>query len=250
MSTLLLSDAHLRGVEDPNQRALIGFLEAVPFDRLVVVGDLFDVWWDGRRAVDLQFVPVLGLFERLVRRGVHVTWVSGNHDRSPAVQALGVQVGHAWSAEVAGRRLLAVHGDEGADPRIRDRLARRALGSRWLGVAARVAGPERVARIGGALSGASRDRPAPLHQVLARQNSLADRLLGATCDVLFVGHSHAPGMVPRRAGTLVNLGDWVGHRTYARVDEDTVRLYHWTGDETPLPAGPPQRWPWLVNPPA
>lgn len=244
MTTLLLSDAHLRGLDDPHQAALIAFLDAVPFDALVLVGDLFDVWWSGGRAVDLQFVPVLGLFERLVRRGVPVTWVVGNHDRQPEVGPLGITVTDAWPATVGGRRLLAVHGDQGVDPRLRDRVLQRALGSRAIARVSRLAGPERVERIGGTLSAWSRSRPRDPHALIARQNALADALLGERCDVLFVGHSHLPGMLPRRAGTLVNLGDWVGHRTYARVSDVDVRLFRWTGEETPLPPGPPQRWPW------
>lgn len=244
MSVLLLSDAHLRGLDDPGQAALVGFLDAVPFDELVLVGDLFDVWWDGGRAVDLHAVPVLGALERLVRGGRPVTWVSGNHDPRARVEPLGITTASAWRRTIGAKRLLAVHGDEGADPRLRDRLAQRALRSDTLARIGRIAGPARVARVGHALSSASRSRPRPLHDVLARQNALADRLLGPDADILFVGHSHAPGMLPRRAGTLVNLGDWVRHRTFARVDADAVRLFRWDGAEIPVPQGPPQRWPW------
>ncbi|MCB9677860.1 MAG: metallophosphoesterase family protein [Alphaproteobacteria bacterium] len=245
MSILLLSDAHLHGLEDPNQRALLCFLEAVPFDELVLVGDIFDVWWAGDGAVPLDAVPVVSALHRLVEAGRRVTWIAGNHDWAPRVEGLGIAVADAWRSQVGTRRLLAVHGDEGADPRLRNRLFQRAIRSRAAGHAGRALGAERVRRIGRAITTQSRRSHGARHfEVLQRQNELADRLLGTEADVLFVGHSHAPGMLPRRAGTLVNLGDWLHHKTYARVAPDAVRLFRWTGEETAMPEGPPQRWPW------
>lgn len=243
MSVLLVSDAHLHGLDDPNQHALLGFLATVPFDELVVVGDLFDVWWSESGDVPLDAVPVLSAFQQLVDAGRPVTWIAGNHDWAPRVEKLGIRVAPAWRQTKSGSRLIAVHGDQGADPRLRNRMMQRALHARttkWLG---RALGPSRVRRIGRSISEASRaSHPARPFEVLKRQNALADQLL-EEADVVFVGHSHAPGMLHRSGGTLVNLGDWLHHKTYARVDEH-VRLFRWTGEETEMPEGPPQRWPW------
>ncbi|MEZ4321351.1 MAG: UDP-2,3-diacylglucosamine diphosphatase [Myxococcota bacterium] len=245
MSILLLSDAHLHGLDDPTQHALLGFLDAVPFDELVIVGDLFDVWWSSDGSVPLDAVPVLSAFQRLAAAGRPVTWIAGNHDGRPSVEGLGIQVSEAWSRTVGAKRLLAVHGDEGADPRLRNRVLQRALRSGPVHTMGRALGTHRVRAIGRVLANQSRrSHAAKRFDVLQRQNELADRLLGAQADVVFVGHSHCPGMLPRRAGMLVNLGDWLHHRTYARVGPDAVRLFRWTGEETPMPEGPPQRWPW------
>ncbi len=242
---LLLSDAHLRGLDDPNQHALLGFLEAVPFERLVLVGDIYDVWWASAGSVPLDAVPVLSALKGFVDAGRTVTWVAGNHDWAPRVDALGVEVADAWTTTVSGRRLIAVHGDEGADPRLRNRVAQRALKSPLTKVVGRVLGTSRVRRVGHALSSHSRKGHGQKRfAVLERQNALADRLHSEGNDVVFVGHSHCPGMLPRRGGMLVNLGDWLHHKSYARVSDGAIRLFRWTGEETPMPEGPPQRWPW------
>src|SRR5690606_5817418 len=51
MRITLLSDAHLQGLDDPAQQALVGFLDRWETDRFVLCGDIFDVWWGWRRAV-------------------------------------------------------------------------------------------------------------------------------------------------------------------------------------------------------
>ena len=174
-----------------------------------------------------------------------MTWIAGNHDWEPRVDRLGIAVAESWRRTLGGARLLAVHGDEGADPRLRNRVLQRALRSRATQGLGRALGTERVRRIGRRIANHSRrSHPRKRFSVLQQQNLLADRLLGAQADVVLLGHSHAPGILPRRAGTLVNLGDWLHHKTYARVDADQIRLFRWTGEETPMPEGPPQRWPW------
>jgi len=245
MSILMLSDAHLHGLDDPGQRDLLGFLGAVDFEELVIVGDLFDVWWAIDGSVPIDAVPVLAAFHERVGAGVPVTWIAGNHDWAPGVSELGITVAPSWTREVGGRRMLAVHGDRGVDPSLRNRSMYRALRSRSVQRVGRALGTQRVRTLGRVLSGWSRRQSGGPEAGLRRQLRLADQLLERTADVVFVGHTHCPGRLERPSGQLVNLGDWVEHRSYARVSEAGVELYRWTGEETPIPAGPPQRWPWV-----
>lgn len=235
-------------MRDPNQLAFLDFLGRVPFDELVIVGDLFDIWFVPGHAVPVQGVPVIGKLLELIREGRKVTWIAGNHDWVPGVQPLGIQVASAWETTRGGSRIVAVHGDEGADPRLRQRLFDRLIRARLSAAGARALGPAFMWRLGSTVSSWSRGKGHDdLQEVLLRQNELADRLLGEGRDIVVVGHSHAPGMVPRRRGTLVNLGDWLEHHTFARIDE-AVRLLHWTGtEEVAVEPGPPQRRPRLLR---
>ena len=243
MSILLLSDAHLRGLTDPNQAELIAFLQASSFDELVIVGDLFDIWFVPGGSVPIQGLPVLKLLMDVVESGRSVTWVQGNHDWVAGVDSLGIQVCDRWEAVIGGRRVVAVHGDEGADPSRSHAMLDRLIHSRLASIGGRALGPARVWAIGKWVSSWSRGRPHDDHQeVLLRQNVLADRLL-MDCDVVIMGHSHCPGRLPRPQGTLLNLGDWLEHRSFARIDAGEIQLYRWMdGKEVPLPDGPPQRW--------
>jgi predicted phosphodiesterase len=88
------------------------------------------------------------------------------------------------------------------------------------------------------LSSRSREGGGPgLDRLLDLQRDEADRWLADRADVVCVGHSHAPGVEDRPRGRMVNLGDWLLHRTFALVDDD-VHLLHWTdGRAVPVEGG-------------
>lgn len=248
MSIVLVSDLHLQGVSDPTQQAFVDFVVGLDADELVIVGDLFDLWLVPDGVVPTQAVPVVAALHQRVRGGLRVTWLSGNHDPRPDLRELGIHGGTIWRDTIDGRRCVAVHGDEGTDDSVANRVVQRALQSRWVERGARTLGTARVWRLGQRVSHRQRGRhtSAGLHAVLARQVVLADRLLD-DADVVLLGHSHAPGRLERPGGLLVNLGDWYQHRTFARID-DGVRLLHWTGDASvEVSAGPPQRRPELLR---
>src|SRR5690606_8878586 len=111
MRITLLSDAHLQGLDDPAQQALVGFLDRWETDRFVLCGDIFDVWWGWRRAVYGAYVPLLAALHRAARRGVRLSFVPGNHDfhaGSVLREELAVEVASPWVLEHPLGRLCAV----------------------------------------------------------------------------------------------------------------------------------------------
>lgn len=240
MTITLLSDAHVRGLDDPNQRRLVGFLRACRTDDLVLAGDMVDVWWPARRVVAAACVPLIAALWDLRERGVRVTWVRGNHDFHPGpviADDLGIAVVDRWIAESGGRRLLAVHGDI-ADRRPTERVLRRVVRGPVVEAIAAVVGVERVLGIAARASRASRAHGGSSERVVDAQRAWADGRLGRDADVVFVGHSHAPGIGKRERGLLVNLGDWTGHDTYATIEADGIRLMRWDGTSGVCVAGP------------
>ena len=239
MRTTLVSDAHLNGLADPNQASLVDFLRRWETDELVLVGDVFDAWWGWSHAVYSAYVPLLGTLWDLRRRGVRVTWVGGNHDFFAGTviqQDLGIAVAPRWEGRAGAQRVVAIHGDE-ADVSWGQRALTMLLRGPVAHGVMRILGPGAGWSLSRKLSGHSRAHGGPgLERILDAQRVLADRMLGTDADVLCVGHSHAPGVETRTGGTLVNLGDWLDHRTFAVV-EDAVELRHWTG-ETAIPIDP------------
>jgi len=49
-------------------------------DRLVILGDLFDFWFEYKHAIPKDHHEVLFLLRDLVKHGIRVDYVSGNHD--------------------------------------------------------------------------------------------------------------------------------------------------------------------------
>ena len=246
MRSTLLSDAHLSGLDDPNQEALVQFLQTWSTDEWVLVGDIFDVWWGFDSAVFSAYIPVLGALWRLARGGVRVVLVPGNHDfnAGPVLPELGVEVMDQWTRTDGARRVVAAHGDR-ADNRARQQLLTRTYKSRATALAVSVLGPSVSWAAMRRVSSWSRtNREEPLCPELMRlQTQWVDQRLGAEADVLCIGHSHAPGIEERPQGLLVNLGDWMHHRSFAVVEDD-VELFRWKdGRHIPL-SGPPERRSW------
>ena len=79
-------DAHL-GADPPEQEAdreqrLHDFLGSLPgrASALYVIGDLFDFWFEYRTAIPSRPFRTLAALRALVRAGVPVTYLNGNHD--------------------------------------------------------------------------------------------------------------------------------------------------------------------------
>jgi UDP-2,3-diacylglucosamine hydrolase len=202
---------------------------------VVLTGDIFDAWWGWSEVVPAAYVPALSAVWELVRRGTRVTWVRGNHDFHAGQfvnEQMGVAVVDVWRSSFAGRRYAAMHGDS-ADRSLGQRILTRALrgfGGRAL---MRALGPDRGLLFARGLSRGSRTHGGTVRETLLnQQRSLADAILGAQADVLFVGHSHAPGIENRPRGQLVNLGDWVEHHTFATIEDGVVCLFRWDGDRS------------------
>ncbi|MBN2801109.1 MAG: metallophosphoesterase [Deltaproteobacteria bacterium] len=244
MRITLLSDLHLRGIGDPSQRDLVRLLDSHPSPVWVFAGDTFDLWWGREGAVHAGLVPALAAMRRRIEAGDAVFLVPGNHDfhRLDVLEgAIGARVVDPWRGESGGRALLALHGHQAWRPlsqRVFDRVVRSPIAAGVMAALGSRRGQRLAAGIARTRMG---QRAVPLGPILEAQEALARSLRGEA-EVVFVGHSHAPGTVDLGdGGLLVNLGDWVSHRSMAVVEGGEVSLLRWRdGALSPL-RGPPAR---------
>ncbi len=110
--TLLVSDLHL-GLPDSRPRDLLDLLIERPFQRLILLGDIFHD--PSFRHLDADAWRLLRHIRQLDRQpGREVVWVLGNHDRelaSPVTRLLGIEGRESYAWQQQGRRCLALHGD-------------------------------------------------------------------------------------------------------------------------------------------
>lgn len=251
MRSTLISDAHLQG-DDARQRRLVDFVDRWQTDELVLVGDIFDAWYGWDSVVYSAYLPFIEALARKHRQGVSLVFVPGNHDFAVGgalAEYAGVQAQDRWRRDTGGRRVVAVHGDQAHNP-----LSQRAfnwfLRGRGARAVMRLVGPDAGWRMASHL--ASRNRRNGMYtaeRLAALLDAQARWAVGVLRDeeasLVFVGHTHAPGIAEVDGGQLVNLGDWVDHCTFAVVDDASVQLLRWTGDEAvPVPHGPPARRSW------
>ena len=117
MVALFVSDLHLSPDTPNTLAAFFSFLqnEAVHATQLYLLGDLFE-YWPGDDDVDSPFPQqVCQALKRVSDKGTKIFWLSGNRDFlvGPAFAAAAglTLVNEPHVADIAGKKILLVHGD-------------------------------------------------------------------------------------------------------------------------------------------
>ena len=224
---------------------------------LVLLGDIFDFWFDYPHFRLRGYEEVLQALDAVRAAGTVVHFVGGNHDIW-AAGYLHERYGceprppHSFLA-AAGHRVLLCHGDgmfklDWAYGAFRGLVRARA------GIAlAKALHPEVLFALSTWLSGrsrcATRDEAATIERRaaawLARQP--APGLPGADWDLMVIGHVHHGFLVEDRGRTLAALPGWLDRLGYGILDERGFRLLDFDRDPAPAldagerPADPPTR---------
>ncbi|RMF45398.1 MAG: UDP-2,3-diacylglucosamine diphosphatase [Deltaproteobacteria bacterium] len=235
MKDLFIADAHLLEPEDANYRDLLAFLgaQADQIRNLVILGDLFEFWIGSDRTVPGRYRPLLTLLEELHRRGVRLTYVEGNHDfhLGPFFRdRLECRIlPDGGSIELDGLRIHLAHGDLVDPTDTGYRLWRALVRSRAVRLLAGLAPQHLTWNIARALSRRSRKRRAgkPEFDPTELLKGYARRQLAAGHDLVVTGHYHHPMQIDFEQGRLVALGDWIGGRSYAVLEDGELKLLDW-----------------------
>lgn len=236
MRMVFIADGHLKGLGDPNQLALVKFLDGVKADTLAVMGDLFDFWTGSNAVAKAQYAPVLEAFLRLRKRGVRIMYFEGNHDFSMGpffTNELQAQVFEGLSEEKLGKNhCLLGHGDT-VEMSTGYRLWRAYLRSPLFKVMAAIATPPAVWAIANRLSKKSRKRSYPLKENFTelKLREFAKDRIGRGADVVVLGHSHEAGVTfmesSGRQGIYANPGSWARDKSYLVFDGKSFVIERW-----------------------
>jgi UDP-2,3-diacylglucosamine hydrolase len=236
-----LSDFHL-GVPDSasslaREKRICAFLDEAAKDaaEIMLLGDLFDFWFEYKRAVPRGHVRLLGKLAELTDRGIPVHLFIGNHDMwifDYVPQETGVIVHREPIVrEIAGKRFLIGHGD-GLGPgdhgyKFIKKVFRNPV-CQWL--FARLH-PNFGLWLGDVLSGRSRKKNYENDRKWLGADKewlvqyCKDELKKQHYDFMIFGHRHLPiDMEVAPGSRYVNLGDWISYYTYATLDGQELKL--------------------------
>ncbi|ACD96627.1 UDP-2,3-diacylglucosamine diphosphatase [Trichlorobacter lovleyi] len=233
MRAIFLADAHLHHPGDANYRLLLEFIRSLQgtTTTLCILGDLFDFRVGLPALAFPEQEPLLKALEELHAFGTRLIYLEGNHDFH-----LGADLGSRLEAEVhpgpvqlelQGKQVFLCHGDliNRADWRYRllHRTLRNPLTLRFgrLLPAAVVQGlRSRLQHT--SKQRYSRDRKRWDYSVMIRSYAASIRAQGA--QALVLGHFHQPFIDQQDDFTLVSLGDWISHYSYAELVDGSFRL--------------------------
>ncbi|MFH1687983.1 MAG: UDP-2,3-diacylglucosamine diphosphatase [bacterium] len=235
MALYIFSDAHL-GANDPRREQIKREKIAALFDRvrddgdrLVILGDLFDFWFEYKHAIPKDHHRVTCWLSDLVERGVTVDYVSGNHDfwmDDFFTSQVGLRLHRdSFDMQYEGKRLHLVHGDGLAKSDGGYRLLKRVLRNRvniWL---YRKLPPDWAIPLAKWVAGSSRDYTSKREgSFVADYDQYAQAKLKAGYDIVAIGHLHIPTLKGFGDGLYVNTGDFINHFSYARLSGGQMTL--------------------------
>ncbi len=240
----LLSDFHLGA---PNaaaslerEKAVVAFLESVRHDagRIIIAGDIFDFWFEYKKAIPRGFTRLLGKLAELTDSGIPVEVFVGNHDmwmRDYFQQELNIPVHYEPKVyEWNGKRFYIGHGD-GLGPGdhgfkfikkiFRNPLCQWLFG--WLH-------PNLGIGLANYFSRKSREKTGEADAEFLGADKewliiyCKEVLLKEHYDYFVFGHRHYPiDFALNERSRYINLGDWIRNFTYASFDGQDVQLHHW-----------------------
>jgi len=235
MALYIFSDAHLGSgpdeLEEKKVTAIRRLFEMVMVDgdRLVVLGDLFDFWFEYKYAIPKVHYQVLCMMMDVGRHGVAIDYVSGNHDfwmDDFFEKHVGVTV-HRDYLDMAyqGKRLHLIHGDGLAPGDGGYRFLKRILRNRlniWL---YRKLPPDWALPLARKVSGSSRSYTSQRDHEFAKDYEVYARgKVAEGYDVVAIGHLHIPVKQQMEGGVYINTGDFISHFSYVKITESEVRL--------------------------
>ena len=231
------SDAHLgapnRADEGWRQQQVIAFLDYAKQHGagLFIVGDLFDFWFEYRHAIPNRNFAVLAKLHELRAAGLPVDYIAGNHDLWMG-DFLRQEVGLALHENHVVRKLCGydcyiIHGDGVAKNDSGYRLMKRIFKNplniklyRW--VHPDVGIP--LAKLVSHTSRSVKDNPNTWER---DYREYAEARFAEGHEVVIMGHTHKPLYEAVGQKIFINLGDWMEHFTYCRLDEHGPRLLTW-----------------------
>jgi len=240
MALYIFSDAHLGSNDSAKEivkaKKIDEFFRLVQSDgeRLVILGDLFDFWFEYKYAIPKAHHRVLFLLHQLRDNGVEIDYISGNHDfwmGNFFEKELGITVYRDFlDMSYEGKKLHLIHGDGLAKKdrgyRIMKRILRNPL-SVWL---YRKLPPDWALPLAGWVSDGSRRYTTARteHEFAPDYLAYAESKLREGYDFVAIGHLHLPVFVQSELGVYINTGDFINHFSYAKLTPDKISLEYLT----------------------
>jgi UDP-2,3-diacylglucosamine hydrolase len=203
-------------------------------DEIFLVGDVFDFWFEYKRAVPRGFVRCLGKIAELTDKGIRIHWFTGNHDmwifdylpnecgiilhRKPIV------------IEHNGQKMYIGHGD-GLGPGDHSyKFMKKFFDSKLCQWLFERLHPNFGIWLASSLSGYSRGKGLEKDKIFHGEQEWLFQYCQSIekethHDYYVFGHRHYPKIMEVAANSqYINLGDWIQHFTYAVWDGEGMKI--------------------------
>ncbi|OGU58455.1 MAG: hypothetical protein A2X64_08590 [Ignavibacteria bacterium GWF2_33_9] len=224
-----ISDIHLglkiRNEDRKIEDLLIAFLEKITADveTLVIVGDLFDYWFDYKTVIPKSFYRILAAIDKLVRSGVKIEYIIGNHDFGHSRffrEEFGIEPHfHDIEREYYGKKFYISHGDGKSNKDTGYKFLKKILRNSLNQKLYRMIHPDWGIGLASRSSRKSRNYTDKKNYGEADgMTQFAERKIDEGYDYVVMGHRHKLIEEHYKDGIYFNLGEWINNPHFLRFD--------------------------------
>jgi len=237
-STFLISDIHLGSgnskIEMKKERRLLSFLEYVAQygERLLIVGDLFDFWFEYRTVIPKGNTRILCALSQLNDLGKELHYIAGNHDfwmKSYLRDEFGMQIHFdSLTMTLEGKKFYITHGDGIARDDYGYRLLKRIFRNKINIFLYSLIHPDIGVPLAKWVSSLSRQHTWTSEPPNDKDYvEVAMSKFNEGFDYAIFGHLHFPKYQMFGHKVYINLGDWIENFSYAEFDGEDIKLLNW-----------------------
>lgn len=238
------ADAELSSKE--RELRLVRWLDAIKTEALEIylLGDIFDHWFEYKNVVPKGFVDFIGKLAELRRLNIPIYFFTGNHDMwmfGYFEKELGIPIyRHPITRTLLGKKFYLLHGDGLPTDTWINRLMKKTFSNPFLQWSFARLHPNLAIGIMKFLSNRSRLAHAPYDYEFVREEEkmidYSNHLVHKKTDLDFIimGHRHLPVDYLLENGRTrhINLGDWIGHFSYAVFDGNELKIEFFENEGT------------------
>ncbi len=241
MALYIFSDAHLGATDSDNEderlQKISELFDLVKEDgeRLIILGDLFDFWFEYKNAIPNEYMKMLSMLAELRKRNIKIDYVAGNHDFWMGdffPKQMGIPIYRdEFELTYQDRKIHLLHGDGLSKSDVGYRMLKRVFRNRlniWL---YRKIPPDWGIPLAKYVSGTSRKYTSKKERLqkiekkfLIDYENYARKKLSEGFDIVILGHLHDPSLEKFENGYYINSGDFIKNFSYVKIDSSSVKL--------------------------
>ncbi len=236
-----VSDVHL-GLYDRKQDKIIenlflNFLNDIEKDctTLVLLGDIFDYWFEYKFTIPKYYYRTLAKLENLVSKNINVIYIMGNHDfghKTFFFEEIGIKiVKEDLNIELMEKRFFLTHGDDKLPKSYVYKILKKILRNSTCQFLFSTIHPTLGIQIAKFCSKSSKKyrTESDIDNKEDKLISFAEKIINQGCDFVIIGHTHKPSYIDiqredKSFGTYINLGSWLNAPHYVKFDGKKIEL--------------------------
>jgi len=241
MKIICFSDVHLLLHDSEEEKSKLkilnsffDFIEKEKPDKLIIAGDLFDVWYEYKLVIPKPYFHILCRLSSIEKLGIKIIYLVGNHDfkfKNFFDKYIHAQIFYDdYQLNLNNEKYFFSHGDEYTSNDMRYHILKSILRNKLVNKVFGLFHPDIGLKFGRWMSRSSKNKQDPPDKLKKLEKGMIDfakMKIHQGYNYIIMGHIHNPKIIELKKGKYINLGDWIVHHSYLIIDKKGPQLKYW-----------------------